>query len=106
MGPTEKNFQCGGQMDFTEGNCRCVMVDKHRKTASVMECLFFEDQGCDLPFLEEEEEKYILDMDIGVEPKLMDCSDCTICTCQIYCDNRDHQRWLFGIAYRKICHFP
>jgi len=44
-------------------------------------------------------------MDAGVEAKLRDYCYCTICTFRIYCYGHDHWCWLFGIAYRRICHW-
>jgi len=43
-------------------------------------------------------------MNVGVEAELVDCYNYTICTCRICCNDRDHRRWLVGIACRKICH--
>jgi len=41
---------------------------------------------------------YIPDMDAGVEASLMDYGNCTICTCWICYNGRNHRRRLVEIA--------
>jgi len=43
-------------------------------------------------------------MDAGVEAKLMDCRNCTICMCWNCYNGHDHRCQLVGITIRKICH--
>jgi len=40
-------------------------------------------------------------MDAGVEAELVKCCNRTICTYWICCNDRDHRRWLIGIACQK-----
>jgi len=40
-------------------------------------------------------------MDAGVEAELTDCCKCTIWTCWICCNGRNHYRWSVRIACRK-----